>query len=100
MLLASFQTALREITGARQGYSTAPRSEQRGVAPARPTCRVPGAVLILTLVALVPMAALILFVFNLGGQVNRRVAAQHTADSAAVAGAGWVTRSLNTVAQR
>ncbi len=55
------------------------------------------AVLIITLLALVPLVAMVLFVFNLSDQVNRRVAAQHAADSAAVAGAGWIARSLNTV---
>ena len=57
-----------------------------------------GVVMIVTLLAVILLAALVLWVLNLGQQVNRRVAAQHAADAAARAGAGWVARSLNTVA--
>jgi len=57
-----------------------------------------GVVLVITLLAVVLLAALVLYVFNMGQQTNARIAAQNEADSAANAGAGWVARSLNTVA--
>lgn len=56
-----------------------------------------GVVLVITLLAVVLLAALVLYVFNLGQQTNSRIAAQTEADSAANAGAAWVARSLNTV---
>lgn len=57
-----------------------------------------GAVLLLTLLAAMLLAALVFYVINHGRQVNRRVVAQHAADSAVAAGAGWVARAFNTVA--
>lgn len=57
-----------------------------------------GVVLIITLLAIVLMVALILFVLNLGQQVNRRIQIQDTADASAIAGATWVARTLNSVA--
>lgn len=56
-----------------------------------------GVVLVITLLAVVLLAALVLYVFNLGQKTNARIAAQTEADSAANAGAAWVARSLNTV---
>jgi len=58
-----------------------------------------GVVMIITLLAIVLMVALVLFVLNLGQQVNRRIAVQDTADATAIAGSTWVARTLNTVAK-
>ena len=58
-----------------------------------------GAVMVLTLLAMLLLAALLFYVLNLGRQVNDRVVTQHSADAAGVAGAGFVARSLNTVAR-
>lgn len=63
----------------------------------RQCARHKGVVLVITLLAIVLLAALVLYVFNLGQQTNARIAAQTEADSAANAGAAWVARSLNTV---
>ncbi|MFW6060835.1 MAG: pilus assembly protein TadG-related protein [Phycisphaeraceae bacterium] len=54
--------------------------------------------LVITLLATVFLAALVLYVFNLGRGVQSRIETQHAADAAATAGAGWVARSMNTVA--
>lgn len=67
------------------------------LAPARAPRRERGVVVIIVLIALMLLVGLVLWVINLGGQVNRRVQVQHAADAAAQAGAGWVARSLNTV---
>ena len=52
----------------------------------------------MTLLALVLLVGLVAYVMNLGREVNRRIEAQNAADAAAAAGAGWIARSLNTVA--
>ena len=57
-----------------------------------------GVILIITLLALVLLAALVMYVFNLGQQINTRRTVQDSVDAAAQAGAGWIARSLNTVA--
>jgi hypothetical protein len=57
-----------------------------------------GVVLVIVILALALIAALIFYVFNMGQHVKNRVETQHAADSAAISGAGWVARSLNTVA--
>ncbi|MAE61068.1 MAG: hypothetical protein CMJ49_06895, partial [Planctomycetaceae bacterium] len=57
-----------------------------------------GAVLVITLLGMVLLAALVMFVVNVGQQVNRRVTVQHSADAAAHAAAGWIARGMNTVA--
>ncbi|MEM8784183.1 MAG: pilus assembly protein TadG-related protein [Planctomycetota bacterium] len=57
-----------------------------------------GVVLIAALLALVLLASSVFFVFNVGTHLHRRIEAQHAADAAAIAGAGWVARSLNLVA--
>lgn len=59
-----------------------------------------GVVTVITLLAVLLLAALVIFVLNLGQQVNRRIAAQTTADATAIAGSTWVARSLNTVARQ
>ncbi len=57
-----------------------------------------GVVLIITLLALVFLASLVFYVFNLGHATQSRIETQNAADAAANAGAGWVARSMNTVA--
>ena len=55
--------------------------------------------MVITLLATLLLAALVFYVLNLGRHVNDRVVAQHSADAGAAAGAGFVARSLNTVAR-
>ncbi len=57
-----------------------------------------GQVLALTLIALAALVGLVMFVYNVGHQVNRRSDLQKTADSTATAGASWMSRSMNVVA--
>ena len=57
-----------------------------------------GVVIVITLLALILLAALIMYVLNLGKQTNERIQTQNAADAAAAAGAGWIARSMNTVA--
>lgn len=57
-----------------------------------------GQVLLITLLALSVLVALIFYVYNLGVIVNRRMVVQHSADSVAVSGAGWMARSMNVIA--
>ncbi|MGC9453607.1 MAG: pilus assembly protein TadG-related protein [Phycisphaerae bacterium] len=52
----------------------------------------------LTLIALAALVGLVMFVYNVGHQVNRRADTQNTADATATAGASWMTRSMNVVA--
>ena len=54
--------------------------------------------IVITLLAVILLAALVMFVLNLGQQVERRIYMQNTADAAAVSSATWTARSLNTVA--
>ncbi|MCK4277383.1 MAG: hypothetical protein KAX78_12765, partial [Phycisphaerae bacterium] len=54
-----------------------------------------GQVLVLTLLAMTLLVALIFYVYNVGGQVNRRTELQNAADAVAVSGAGWMARSMN-----
>ena len=58
----------------------------------------PGVVIVITLLALVLLAGLVFYVFNVGRQVQQRIVVQNAADTTAAAGAGWVARSFNTVA--
>lgn len=58
-----------------------------------------GVVLVITLLALLLLVALLLYVLNLSDQVDRRIQTQNAADSSAIAGATWMARSLNTVAE-
>lgn len=55
--------------------------------------------MVITLLATLLLAALVFFVLNLGRHVNDRVVTQHSADAAGAAGAGFVARTLNTVAR-
>lgn len=57
-----------------------------------------GVILIITMLSVLLLAGLVLWVLNLGQQVNHRVSTQNTADATARAAGGWVARSLNTVA--
>lgn len=74
--------------------------------PATTTCGRPpisqarshGVSLIITLLAIILLAFMVAFVFNLGQKATNRVAAQTSADAVAHAGAGWVARSFNCVA--
>jgi uncharacterized membrane protein len=57
-----------------------------------------GVVLVIVILSLALVASLIFYVFNIGQQIKNRVEVQHAADAAAISGAGWVARSMNTVA--
>ena len=57
-----------------------------------------GAIMVITLLAIILLAAMVFYVINLGRATNARVVAQHAADSTAASGAGWVARTFNTVA--
>ncbi len=57
-----------------------------------------GAVMVVTLLGIITLAALVMYVANLGQQANRRMLTQNDADATAIAGAGWVARSFNSVA--
>jgi hypothetical protein len=66
--------------------------------PRNAQARQRGVVIIITLLAVILLASLVMFVLNLGQQVERRIYMQNTADAAAVSSATWTARSLNTVA--
>jgi hypothetical protein len=57
-----------------------------------------GAVLVMALLGLSLLVALIVYVYNVGDRVNDRLMLQNAADSAAISGAGWIARSMNTTA--
>ncbi|MEM1099127.1 MAG: pilus assembly protein TadG-related protein, partial [Planctomycetota bacterium] len=57
-----------------------------------------GVVLVAALLALVLLASAVFFVFNVGTHIHRKIETQHAADAAAIAGAGWVARTMNLVA--
>jgi len=58
-----------------------------------------GVVMVITLLSVLLLVALVLFVMNLGQQVERRIAMQNAADATAAAGSVWVSRTMNTVAR-
>ncbi len=64
----------------------------------RPTSRHRGVILAMVILGLALLAGLVLYVLNLGRQVNARVVTQNASDAAAAGGAGWVARSFNNVA--
>lgn len=66
--------------------------------PQRRGQRDAGVVLIIALLALVLIASLVFYVMNVGRHMQSRIEVQHAADAAVDAGAGWVARSMNTVA--
>lgn len=79
-----------------------------GPACPRPTPGVPcptskvhrrGVVMVITLFALLLLVGLVLWLVNLGTQVDKRVNTQSAADATAIAGAGWMARSMNAVAE-
>ena len=51
----------------------------------------------LALLSLILLIAMVVWVINLGEQVDRRENAQHTADAAAQAAGGWASRMINTI---
>lgn len=57
-----------------------------------------GAIMIIALIAVLLLAALVFYVFNIGQAANRRVVTQNAADASANAAAGQIARSMNTVA--
>ena len=57
-----------------------------------------GQVLVIVLLAMVLLVGLVFYVYNLGDQVNRRLALQNAADATAISGAAWMARSMNVVA--
>ena len=57
-----------------------------------------GVVMVITLFAIVLIAALLFYVYNVGTSVQSRVVTQHAADAAAIGGASQVARSMNAVA--
>ena len=71
-----------------------PRAALRPRAPAASK----GQVLVITLLAMTLLVGLIFYVYNVGDQVNRRMAMQNAADAVAVSGAGWMGRSMNLLA--
>ena len=57
-----------------------------------------GAVLLITIIGLTAFVGLVFFVLNMGIQINRRISAQNSADSAVISGSGWMARSMNVIA--
>jgi hypothetical protein len=57
-----------------------------------------GQVLILMILALPMLAGVVFYAYNVGHQVNDRLAMQNSADAVALAGANWIARSYNVVA--
>lgn len=57
-----------------------------------------GAVLVLALLSLMLLAAAVFYIFNVGQHLQRRTETQNAADAAAISGANWMARSLNSVA--
>jgi len=54
--------------------------------------------MVITLLAIILLAALIFYVMNLGQSTKARLNAQHAADTTAIGGAAWVARTFNLVA--
>jgi len=74
------------------------KTTARGALRRRGGPRRGGQVLILAIVAMTMLVALVLYVYNVGDQVNRRVTMQNIADSVAVSGGGEMARCMNVVA--
>jgi len=64
------------------------------------TCRSrrSGQILVIALLSMTLLVAVIFYVYNLGDQVNKRMALQDAADATAISGSAWMARSLNVVA--
>jgi len=72
------------------------RHRARRFAPRSPRSR--GAIMVITLLAIILLASLIFYVMNLGQSTSTRIRAQHAADTTAIGGAAWVARTFNLVA--
>ena len=71
---------------------------RRRCSTSRLSSRRRGAVLIVMIVAMSLLVGLIFFVFNLGDQINSRIAVQSAADSSAISATTWLARSSNVIA--
>ena len=78
------------------------KSAPLGLGPVRPSARRRarrrGQVLIIALLAITMLVGLVVYVYNVGEQVNRRLALQNAADAVVISGAGWMARTMNDVA--
>ncbi|MCK4277266.1 MAG: Tad domain-containing protein, partial [Phycisphaerae bacterium] len=81
------RTACKNVV--RREFTPAPAPHLRGRS---------GQVMVVVLLAMTLLVGLVFFVYNLGDQVNRRLATQNAADAVAVSGAGWMARSMNVIA--
>lgn len=54
--------------------------------------------MVIALLAIILIASLLFYVYNVGTSVQGRVVTQHAADAAAIGGASQIARSMNTVA--
>jgi putative Flp pilus-assembly TadE/G-like protein len=70
----------------------------RTIASRLSCARCGGVVMVITLLAIILIASLLFYVYNVGTSVQGRVVTQHAADAAAIGGASQVARSMNTVA--
>ncbi len=57
-----------------------------------------GVVMVIALLAIILIASLLFYVYNVGTSIQGRVVTQHAADATAIGGASQVARSMNTVA--
>ena len=57
-----------------------------------------GVVMVITLFAIILIASLLFYVYNVGTSVQGRVVTQHAADATAIGGASQVARAMNAVA--
>ena len=57
-----------------------------------------GQVMFVVLLGTLLLAGLVMYVVNVGDQVNRKVLMQNAADAAAISGATWMARSMNVIA--
>ena len=58
-----------------------------------------GVVMIITLLGVLLLAGLVLYVLNVGQQVNHRIQIQNLADSSVEAASKWSARQMNTVSR-
>jgi hypothetical protein len=71
--------------------------QARGSFRRRGSHRNGGWIMFLTMLSLLLLVSMVMWVINLGQQVERRAMVQHSADSAAQAAAGWASRAMNTI---
>lgn len=81
-----------------ENATAAPNNRVTRIMMRRGSVQAPGVVLVIVLLALVLLAALVMYVFNLSHHVNQRRQLQDMADASAQSGASWMARGLNTVA--